>query len=611
MKKTLYLLLGLAAAMTAFVSCDDEEFLKEKPKTIYTEETAFEKSSQVDAALVNAYAKFGRMNTYSLPFPFGAPVEGSANFLHGDGSDVLGDPHGKQGVAVSFSNYWNLRTDNGNFLTTWNSLYQLAAYANLAMKGLDMVSGVSDSDAAYLTAQARFFRGWAYLRLAEMFGGVPIVEEYSEDLKFDYGRSSREDTYSFAIQDLEAASAGLPEVPAASGRVSKGVADHFLAEAYLGRGIETENASDYDKAIAAADKVIAAHPLMTERFGSRSLNGTQPAGIPDNGVPRYRPDFNVYSDLFTIGNYSHASGNTESLMIYEQPTYDDVSIYGGYMIPFAVTCSSVFRDLTWNAEKADEAKNAGATGGPWMGNIDGMRYPGQQLGIYLTGSWGIITSMDYSDVDVWQGDFAADDRNAQVNRYTPVVMDQKSPYYGQVVKKEWLSDPASLARVSGKITTFDIWGWNLDHSAFAGVFFCYQYGRDWYIARSAETYLLRAEAYLRKGDKSKAAADINAVRSRSHATKLYSADQVSLYTILDERARELSWEEMRWPTLLRMGGHGQNEIMHTQLENHSLGTEDEPTFKGQKFPDWTLFPIPYSVINLNKDAVLEQNPGWK
>ena len=27
-------------------------------------------------------------------------------------------------------------------------------------------------------------------------------------------------------------------------------------------------------------------------------------------------------------------------------------------------------------------------------------------------------------------------------------------------------------------------------------------------------------------------------------------------------------------------------------------------------PKWTLFPIPLTVINLNSEVVLEQNPGW-
>lgn len=606
MKKSLSITIGLMSLFCIFTACSDEAFLTEEPKTIYTKENAFEKSTQVDAVLVGAYDQFNTLHGYVISFfnPF------PANFLHGDGSDVLGSTQGNSGVSSGFNNYWALRSNNNNFLQTWNTLYQIASLANLALTGLEQVEGIDAGEATYLAAQAKFFRGWAYLYLGEMFGGVPLVEQFMEELKFDYARSTREETYTFAINDLTEAAAGLPAYPKENGRVAQGVAKHFLAEAYLARGIETQNNSDYDMAISAANDVIAAHPLMTSRFGSRSEFGSQPAGIPDNGVQRYRPDGNVYYDLFQIGNYAYSSGNTESLMIYELATYDKTSVYGGAVMQLAVICGPAYRDKTWGGKYVAENLAAGAGGGPWMQNIDGNLFPGQQLGVHLTGSWGLIGAMDYTDEYVWRDQFSTDMRNEQINRYNPVVMDKKSPYYLQTVTKDMLNDPPALSRVSAKITTWDIWGWNLDHCSSMGVFYCNQYGRDWYIARSAETYLLRAEAKLRKGDNTGAAADINAVRARANASYMYSAGEVDLYTILDERARELSWEEMRWPTLLRMGGHGENEVMHTQLENHSLGTEDTEMFKGQAFPSWTLFPIPFSVIDLNSGAVLEQNPGW-
>ena len=167
--------MGLVAALPAFNSCSDEEFLTEEPKTIYTKENAFEKSTQVDAALVRAYIKFNGMNTLNNGFVGGG--DAASNLLKGDGSDLLGGTRGS-GAAGSFSNFWNLKTDNSAFLSVWNSMYQLSAYANLALDGLDIIEGLSDDEAKYLEAQANFFKGWAYLRLGEMFGGVPIHERH-------------------------------------------------------------------------------------------------------------------------------------------------------------------------------------------------------------------------------------------------------------------------------------------------------------------------------------------------------------------------------------------------------------------------------------------------
>jgi hypothetical protein len=139
------------------------------------------------------------------------------------------------------------------------------------------------------------------------------------------------------------------------------------------------------------------------------------------------------------------------------------------------------------------------------------------------------------------------------------------------------------------------------------------YGRDNYAARSAETYLLKAEAQLRKGDAAEAAKTLNEVRKRAQCTYLYdeTGKDIDIYTILDERARELSWEEHRWPTLLRMGKTGEeNVVMHHQVLAHAQYVHDLPTYTSNNLK-WSLFPIPLSVIQLNSEAELTQNPGWE
>ncbi|WP_262714405.1 RagB/SusD family nutrient uptake outer membrane protein [Ginsengibacter hankyongi] len=75
---------------------------------------------------------------------------------------------------------------------------------------------------------------------------------------------------------------------------------------------------------------------------------------------------------------------------------------------------------------------------------------------------------------------------------------------------------------------------------------------DIYAIRLAETYLLRAEAYLDKGDIVNAAADVNVVRARANADPV-APGNVNIAYILDERARELMVEEPRWLTLARLG----------------------------------------------------------
>ncbi|MDH6343502.1 hypothetical protein M2480_001885 [Parabacteroides sp. PFB2-12] len=597
MKKNIYLLIGLFAT-ALFTGCDDNGFLEEKPKTIYTVDNAFAKSSQVDATIVRAYVAF--TDLYGVANSFMESSRGAANLLHGNGADYFGGNGYPYMASGLFSNFMNLNSDNAAFNGLWNSLYQLAAHANLALYGAELVNWESESDKAYAVAQAKFFRGWAYLRLAECFGGVPIVSEYSDELKFDYGRSTREETYKFAIEDLKVAVAGLPNYPEQDGRIAKGIANHYLAEAYIALGTETGDKSQFGLAVQAAEATIALHPLMKERFGVRANPADQGKS---NGVANYKEDGNVFYDLFQLGNYDYSIGNTESLMAVQVPEVEKYDENGGRFYMFGITCYTPFRDLNWAAPYQED----GTSGGPWKGNVDYSQYPGGPNSPYLGGTtWGMVGSADYIDDVVWEGDFANDIRNAEVNLCNPIVLDTKHSRHGQVVQKEWLEFPSTHMRISCKVTMQDGWGWTARHTHANGPY-AVMWGRDWYVARSSETYLLLAEAHLRNGNQSGATTAINEVRKRAKAGFEYTS--VSLKDILDERARELAWEEHRWPTLLRMNtANGPCAEVAYQLEKHTMYASDcgQPGIK----PAWGLFPIPLTVINLNSDLELAQNPGW-
>jgi hypothetical protein len=120
--------------------------------------------------------------------------------------------------------------------------------------------------------------------------------------------------------------------------------------------------------------------------------------------------------------------------------------------------------------------------------------------------------------------------------------------------------------------------------------------KDIFVMRFSETYLLKAEAQFKQGDLAGAAASLNVIRARANASSIGASD-VTMDFILDERARELIAEENRRMTLMRtktlltrVVGRGQNISGLTQTN--------------------LLLPIPLSEIQLNKDAVLAQNPGY-
>ena len=73
----------------------------------------------------------------------------------------------------------------------------------------------------------------------------------------------------------------------------------------------------------------------------------------------------------------------------------------------------------------------------------------------------------------------------------------------------------------------------------------------WYIYRSAEVYLMLGECYYWKDQYTQAAEMLNVVRTRAGAEPLTAAD-INIGEILNERARELYYEELRHVELVRI-----------------------------------------------------------
>ena len=125
-------------------------------------------------------------------------------------------------------------------------------------------------------------------------------------------------------------------------------------------------------------------------------------------------------------------------------------------------------------------------------------------------------------------------------------------------------------------------------------------GNDVPVFRLADIYLMKAESILRgaaptavNGVMQTPDYLVNLIRARAGA-QLTSG--VTLDTLLNERARELSWEGWRRDDLLR---YGQYEVEYP-LPNDVLSM-DKSTYR-------RLFPIPINELRLNPNLV--QNPGY-
>ena len=154
----------------------------------------------------------------------------------------------------------------------WDEMYYGIATANLVIsKAVNVVNEDSRNKAL---GEAYFLRGYNYYRLFCQYGGVVLqLEPSNGEIKKDYTRASEDETLAQVISDLEQAYQMLPKDKwRGNGTWTKYTAAHFLAKALLYRQSERcaswaskyDKNSDLNRVISLCDEVIAACPLAAD-----------------------------------------------------------------------------------------------------------------------------------------------------------------------------------------------------------------------------------------------------------------------------------------------------------------------------------------------------------
>lgn len=187
----------------------------------------------------------------------------------------LGDQGASSGLDCGA---YNLNASNGDILTPWNRSFNNINLANAVIEFAPTVSMDANTKATIL-AEAHFFRGMYYFLLVQQFGAVPI-DLGSGDTAFNqipfqgFNRlipDLLKKNYQLILSDFTYASQNLPTRRSAAGyyvastgfNVSKSVAYHMLAKAYLFRGYSTvKQAGDFKSAWDAAKYVIDNQALL-------------------------------------------------------------------------------------------------------------------------------------------------------------------------------------------------------------------------------------------------------------------------------------------------------------------------------------------------------------
>lgn len=588
MKK--YLILSMFAAFL-LTGCNEDKFLEEKPLDFNSASNSYETAADYDAAITELY--FLTREEFYTTYDRTTDLSKFADMW------ITADPLKSNVVA-------DLSPSGAMAKFYWDENYKLIAQANTVISRLPNSSKLTDDEKKVYEAKARFFRALAYRTLVLLYGDVPLQLEEVSTPKTDFVRESKDKVKAQVVEDLEFAAANLPEINTVKdGEISKPAANMLLAEMYLATG-------DNDKAINAASAVIN-NPnlaLMKNRFGSQA-----------------KEDGDVFYDLFRPNNQNRASGNTEGIWVIQFET----NIEGG-----GNNTSHFF----WNPGSFWGERFFA----PQVDKFQIIKPDGTKLQLFnwpigdMTGGRGIGTHYATNHLynEIWADD-PGDMRNSEYNW----------PRRFKIHRTNVLDDNPEL-KAAMPDGYFDLEntvlpdGWSMETGFAGGVaattqlpnrFMCgystkmttpfhhpdaqyqnketYQLAgtggktyTDQYFFRLAEAYLLRAEAYVNKGDKNKAADDINELHKRANA-KPCTADQMNLDYILDERLRELTCEEKRRLTLSRVGKLAERIKKYNPYFSAAYSA-DNTDYDAH----FDLLPIPLSAIQANKDAKLEQNPGY-
>ncbi len=190
--------------------------------------------------------------------------------------------------------YFTVSATDGQDLLSWQAFYKVAGNATVLINTLQQAR--TDANASYFDpgiAEARFIRGVAYFFIARTFGDAPIVADpvaLASSGNLNVPRYLQKDVLRFALNDFQAAEAGLPETPFQPGRVTKYSAAGMASKLYLYMG-------NYDSAAIKANEVI--------QSGKYSLYSDYAAMFTSSGANNNSES--LFALQWIAGGYSYAN----------------------------------------------------------------------------------------------------------------------------------------------------------------------------------------------------------------------------------------------------------------------------------------------------------------
>lgn len=483
-------LLMLIALIVGITSCNSDKILNEVLET------------DRDLAYYNTEEGIQQLSVGTYYRVFASPFASEYQF----GTTNYGTDEFRVGGDDTNSQWNNYDSRFNSIITTirttaqepWDNIYIGVGLANQLIESATNIESTNDAIKKTALGEGYFLRAFSYLKLVRQYGGVPLKLKPSTTVELEFTRATAEEVLKQVIEDFTQAYNLLGNTGGPN-KITKDAAAHFLAKAHLTRASEINDSwntstksADLQKVVTLSDEVIARHPLAGNYQALWDF--TKP-----DGANEFLPEL-ILSASFSRDPVLETNNNSH---IFFTARYDDMPMMKRDltgMRPYSRLAPTyftydVFNHINdsrfWKVFRTKHRVNAGGVSG-------GITYtPGVDLGImYIINSKG-------------------DSRFAKtINNNDPGILYSKTNKTIPHVYVAHAADGVGLL----KNPRFPSLSKHFESARTAindnrGM-------RDEILARSAETYLMAAEAKIRlaasgSGAYADALPYINAVRNRA------------------------------------------------------------------------------------------------
>ena len=496
---------------------------------------------------------------------------------------------GRQGDWVDGGKWQNMFLHNfessvDTYATVWNHLFKIIGLCNTS---IDKLTPFLEEHPNYKTyvSELRALRAIYYYNAMDLFAQVPVVTS-SKQSTSDVKQSNRSEVFKFVTTELAEVLPDLGDGHCQNtgeyyGRVTKAVAYMCLAKCAINAPVYTiddTSASSY-QAFVGTD--LSKQAKADETLGQAVSDKGKTIMMTVDGTERNCWETVKYCvDKIKAAGYSLTANYADNFVKANENSTENIFVRPNDDKTYKITDYNLMRSLHYN-----HASAIGYSG--WNGACATVR--AMQVMGYGTDSEDPRLRLNY-----WcDRDFEKEQNTGSLSDGATTTPLEYEPLKA-VVNFGNDADPHDVKCAGARFKKYEYDGTASTQG---------QNNNDLVIWRYGDALLLKAEAEYRLGDKAGALNLVNEIRNRAKATPRTS---ITLNDILDERMIELAWEGTRRQDQIRFCTFTEPTVDRYPGVPHSSLAGD---YNDDKTGYTVVYPIPYSVLNLNKN--LNQNPGYK